>query len=338
MSEGANLPNSKKLSRNTIFWIVSGVALALYLLVVPLGLYGLCSAPEQFKEIVPGHISLSGQQIEQHSNGPQNTSVKIPVVGKAIPTQQIIEQMADATYYPPKEPVGVWWRSAVCTVTLSDYLIGLFTLILAISTIGLWWQTERLAKEADDQSEKMSASVRAMEKQAKNARLVHRPFLTIRGIALAPFEGRVPGPTEVVLDNGKTGVLAVVKCVFENRGHSMCQLLGAYFISNTGRAIGPMPDPSTNSLFGDFIIGEGSTYDPGLPICTSVLPKDLKWDKGDSTFVCGWVRYADLFGIIRRHGFAYEYYQPITGELFGDHFVSCGPESYWYEVEESEES
>lgn len=170
MSEGTHTqPLQLTISRNTIFWIVSGAALALYLLAVPLGLYGLCSAPEQYKETIPGHISIHDQQIELHGNSPQRPPVRNPIVGKTIPAQQAIEHTAEATYYPPREPVGVWWRTAVCTVGLSDYLIGLFTLILAISTIGLWWQTERLARGADDQSEKMEKSIAASMRSASAA-------------------------------------------------------------------------------------------------------------------------------------------------------------------------
>jgi hypothetical protein len=49
---------------------------------------------------------------------------------------------------------------------ISVLLIALFTVVLAISTIGLWRQTARLAELAKTQSEDIKASIAAAQKSA----------------------------------------------------------------------------------------------------------------------------------------------------------------------------
>lgn len=69
-----------------------------------------------------------------------------------------MHQRAQGAYYPPEE-LYTWWDRTVCEANASDFFVGLFTLVLALSTIGLWWQTERLAEHSEKQLEKMTASI-----------------------------------------------------------------------------------------------------------------------------------------------------------------------------------
>jgi hypothetical protein len=64
----------------------------------------------------------------------------------------------------------IWTIETRCTGTFIDSnansLIALFTIVLAISTILLWRETERLAEGADDQAEKMRQSIREQRRTA----------------------------------------------------------------------------------------------------------------------------------------------------------------------------
>lgn len=53
---------------------------------------------------------------------------------------------------------------------ISTFVVGVFTFILAVSTIGLWRETERLAKGADEQSKKLERSIAAVNAQSEAAR------------------------------------------------------------------------------------------------------------------------------------------------------------------------
>jgi hypothetical protein len=72
-----------------------------------------------------------------------------------------------AKFCAPSTATQSWTHSFFCDVKVSDYFIALFTLVLAIVTYFLWRETERLAKEADDQSNKMRASIDEAAKSAK---------------------------------------------------------------------------------------------------------------------------------------------------------------------------
>ena len=263
-------------------------------------------------------------------------------IAPGLPNQEGSEQAAEENQ-PVVESIFAWsiFRAERFIHGYKDDLIAVFTIVLAWSTIGLWGQTRRLAEDAEEQSKKMVASIRAMEKQARNTRLVQRPYLNIRRLSLSPIPG-TDGPLRVygVPGNPSTlGTLCGIDCELENRGRSICQIVGARFAANYDRAIGPMPAMDQSTLLGDHLIGEGSVYFPGRPVCTIVLPDSFPVHGIGARilFVCGWIRYSDLFGVIRRRGFAYEFIPPFEGSMFFDPdvFVACEPESYWYEVEET---
>ena len=173
MSEGDGPQLSdKRINWDVIFWTASILTLGFYLIAVPVGLYRTCSTPEPLQQIIPGHIFISGQQTEQQGAAPTSDRRKLPLEQKVIPTHRTINETAQATYYPERQPEHVWWKSAICDAHLSDYLIGLFTLVLAISTIGLWRQTERLAEGADDQFNNMVRSINATLAVANRTREV----------------------------------------------------------------------------------------------------------------------------------------------------------------------
>ena len=150
------------------FWIWSSLAVSIYLFVLPAVLFPVCSAVVHEDQIFPGRFTIDGQQGETGIQQTGKASGKSIVPPPITQSQVVVEHGAQGTHYPAREPPHTWWIGTLCEINLSDYLIGFFTLILAISTIGLWSQTKRLAEGAVDQSEKMVRSI-AQATRAANA-------------------------------------------------------------------------------------------------------------------------------------------------------------------------
>lgn len=316
MSDGVTGSPAKKGSRlSTVFWIVSGVAIALYVVLFPSFLYSVCSAPEKLNQIVPGQISIVGQQTENTRKAGQQKAA--PTIGP--PSQPTIEQSAKATYYPPREPVRAWWRSTVCDVKLSDFLIGFFTLVLAVSTIGLWWQTERLAEGADDQSDKMAASITEATRAAT----------AMEGVS-ASLKITAAVGTETLVNFGKQ--MRAYLSIASGTLWAQCQSTGARLqmdpvVVNTGLTparnvvatfcakILPFPIPEDF----DFAVQEpnastGGTMNPRHPytyraIAPEVYPEETVWktfllSHGYALCVWGTVWYDDVSGERRHQNYA----------------------------------
>lgn len=183
-----------------------------------------CSVPELGEHYVGSHITIEGIPSEEErtlQQADQGASGSIPPLppsryGKIRSTQ--------TTDYVANE-IGDWWRKFACDVTLADYILALFTIVLAASTVFLWLETRRLARGSDDQAEKMQASIAeaaraatASEKAVKVAEdalvLYERPWIFVSlspriyysdelGIWSARFSmsnhGRSPAIVEVAL-------------------------------------------------------------------------------------------------------------------------------------------
>lgn len=167
--------------RSRRFWVISFLSVVAYLILFPAFLINTC-LPEHGDNIIPGSFSITGKQEESSTTQTDHKSVNPKSPPPITHSQITIEQGAKGTYYPVREPKDAWWKGAVCDVNSSDYLLGLFTLFLVISTIGLWTQTERLAAGADDQSEKMVESIAAAQKAADAAVATNRAWLRVEGV------------------------------------------------------------------------------------------------------------------------------------------------------------
>ncbi|HEY1710275.1 MAG TPA: hypothetical protein VGG10_18540, partial [Rhizomicrobium sp.] len=66
-----------------------------------------------------------------------------------------------------------WIKRFGCEINGADYLLALFTIILAISTILLWRETERLARGAED-------SQRQLEKMSRGNLLPENSYVSLR--------------------------------------------------------------------------------------------------------------------------------------------------------------
>jgi hypothetical protein len=214
----------KQQHTNPTFWIISAISVAVYLFVIPAVIYPICSA-ERHGKVISGQFTIQSQQQESGTQQPARKDPKTPSIAPIVISQAAVKQSAHGAYYPAREPERAWWVGILCEVNLSDFLVGLFTLILAISTIGLWAQTERLAAGADDQADKMAQSIAAAAEANKISATGQRAWIKIESaklispIDIPNLDGRDP-----TSDEART-VRLIIQVALRNTGHSAASQL-----------------------------------------------------------------------------------------------------------------
>jgi hypothetical protein len=229
---------------------------------------------------------------------------------------------------------------------LAEYTFWLTMFTAALVGVSAWQGYLILRAEGGTKAAlKIGANqAKATELMARNMLRVQKPFLNLVDLRLDTMEGSVSGP--VVYEDGER-VLVSLKGNLENVGSGIAIIRAARFDWNYDLKIGPMPPVTGDRFYGDEMVHPGKKYKPWLPICTPALPLDFGkggavtfLGLGKNLYLCGWVRYADLHGVIRRRGVAFEYMPPIdpSNLPFGGTFYACGPDAYWYEIEEESEA
>jgi hypothetical protein len=93
----------------------------------------------------------------------------------------------------------------------------------------------------------------------------------------------------------------------------------------------------TRNGFGGFVLSPGSQWESEAGFHQFQITEDefmeISTTKTKTLYVYGYIRYADLFGIIRRTGFSYEAYLDNAGD-FGPLVVEATNRSLWYDREE----
>ncbi len=144
------------LSRKRVEIAFAVLLVAAYVSVPFFILPRVCLETEQSSEPASYSLVVGGKQTQTYSTNEHKGSVKpalttlageIQANGRANPINQIAKP-------PQKWGVKFW-----CETRASDFAVGLFTLFLFIATYFLWRETERLAKGADDQADKMERTV-----------------------------------------------------------------------------------------------------------------------------------------------------------------------------------
>jgi hypothetical protein len=173
-----SLPLWKQLKT---FWACSLVVLLLYAFGLPARHYAVCS-PQNSNEIVPGRITATSESTTKNSSESEVSRGLFPF--SMYPHQATKRESTTGTYYPPEQP-HTWWQAVLCDVNASDYFVGLFTLVLAISTIGLWIATFRMSAAGDEQIKAVQASVDAVK-------LTEMARVMVNGIGLGRYESGKP--------------------------------------------------------------------------------------------------------------------------------------------------
>lgn len=148
---------------------IGAVVLLVLFCAIPFALLPRICLQEEKSEPVSHEFLIESQQ-SQSQGAPQQKSAikaapaplegKITARGRASPIGNLSE----------RRKVG-WLNKFLCEFNIGDFAVGLFTLILAFSTIGLWWTTHRLWKSGEKQIGAVLASVEAV-KMTEMARII----------------------------------------------------------------------------------------------------------------------------------------------------------------------
>lgn len=175
-------------------------------------------------------------------------------------------------------------------------------------------------------------AAKAAINSVKVMRNAERPYLIPGGMRLEDFWKAA---------HGYDGDLLVkVMCDFKNIGRSVGFLSGlgiAHEVCFEGRQGGV--EPTVREGFGRIPISVDATRQFGLPIdAFQIGAADVRAIRSNTKtlYVYGFIRYVDLFGVVRRTGFIFEFVQNPTMED-GGAFAVCAPHRYWYDVEEKPE-
>jgi hypothetical protein len=222
----------------------------------------------------------------------------------------------------PEDPVVLYTR-----------WLAIFTAVLALATIVLVAATILLWRTTEGHAEHLEKSAQAAALAAQNMLRVSRPLCVMEDITLIPFEGAVPA---IMLPEGAS--LMSLRGTIKNQGTSDGFARTMQVASTLRAGIGPLLIPQrVNEDAFVFRFGRlkaEESYETQSPIYQIPVSDDaLAGHAG--LFVWGWLRYADIHGVVRRSGFAFEWF--AISDLVEGHFTPCGPSSYWYDIEEGQE-
>lgn len=170
MSEGAK----RYVSPTAIKWVGAIVVFIITATVPLLYIKSECQSYGPQKPISES-VTVSSENTEPYRASGKEYGVTNFSFDTGLEGFERAKNSTQTTYYASEEPFD-WWRHFLCEINGADYVLALFTLVLAASTILLWRGTERLAKGADDQSKTMTNSI-ALAREDFEA--THRPWIHI---------------------------------------------------------------------------------------------------------------------------------------------------------------
>ncbi len=213
MSEGANWKISNRAKR----WLLAIGGFVLLATIPALYIKSQCQA-YGVQEPASYRIAIESPDKAQRSPGAKSGPITKLSLGEGFDGLIPAKERTEASYYAPKEPFD-WWRHFLCEVNGADYVLALFTIVLALSTIFLWQETERLAEGAVDQSKQMAKSIAVAEKTAAaatKAAEVAEKSLIANDRAWIDIRPKIVGP----LIFGSEEISIDIQIVLENVGKS----------------------------------------------------------------------------------------------------------------------
>jgi hypothetical protein len=207
--------------------------------------------------------------------------------------------------------------------------IGYLTYTLKRSTDRLWGEAEQQrrdawkAHEASLEINRISANAAMLT--AKNLLRTTRPLCVMEDLALEPFSGAVP---DIELPEGY--YLMSTYGTIANRGTANAFARDLQVVSSISEEIGEplaLGAKPNNLVFAFQELKFGESYRPSLSIHQTPVNEEFSRHE-TPLFVWGYLRYMDIHGVVRRSGFAFEWYHFTQG------FSPCGGDDYWYDVEE----
>lgn len=213
-----------------------------------------------------------------------------------------------------------WQRLITDPVAFFTLWIAAFTAVLGVATIGL-------LKAGERQIEAATKAAVAADKSARFLRNAERPYLI-------PFEPKIFHFVEAIDNRDPYAVLEIYLDV-TNIGK------GVGFIKGYGIAHEVCADGSQGGVeltVRDEIavapLTPDATWDPGLPF--DVFQLDLEEDRRllsrdqKTLYVYGFIRYSDMFDVVRRTGFMFAAIRSGPNEAV----LAMTPHSMWYDEEE----
>lgn len=180
----------RKKSVSWIGWRAGALfAVAVIAIVPALSLGSWCSISEPGEHYVGSHIPIEAIQAEDEGGTPTDAGSPSRQIAPPPDTEKSKVHSVETADYAAND-VSLWWKRFLCEINGADYVLAVFTIVLAASTALLWLETRRLALGADDQAEKMADSIAeaaraagAAERSARVAEdslaLYERPWLFV---------------------------------------------------------------------------------------------------------------------------------------------------------------
>jgi hypothetical protein len=212
---------------------------------------------------------------------------------------------------------------------LGTLIIAVFTIVLAIATYELKKLGEKQARDMKASIAVADSAAKAAEESAKHLRNAERPYLTPFDPELRFFE-RAISPTD------HTGGYVEVHLDITNIGKGVGFIKG-YGIAHEiciAKTVGNK-SLTIRDQFARTLLGPDGKLNAGAPFDVFQIERGdadamMKFEK--SLYVYGYVRYLDLFNIMRRTGFMFEFI-PLLTEPEKSKFV-MRPSPWWYDKEE----
>ena len=288
----------------------------------PAGQYLHCSRGQQSEDEAPGTISIQSESIQTESERSERPSIGIFPLDESLVAPHSGEASAYGTYHAPHKPY-FWGRTFVCAATVSDYLMGLFTLVLAIVTGFLWLETERLAKGAEEQARDSKTAIAASEKAANaatSAAAAASEQVRIARTALMDTERAFVFCERTIathLMDKKTETILEWRFqpIWRNAGKTPTRRAVNSANHWIGQGVGPLP---SNFDFPDYAPGSATMIGPKATMHTG--PIVLTLDQANEiragrthAYVWGWIDYDDIFEDSPRHRSEFCFEIIVTG-------------------------
>jgi hypothetical protein len=146
MSEGANW----RPATWQLWWAVAAVALVLGAIVPALWLKAYCLGEAAGSQRpVAYHVTVHSESAEQRGaqpTEPPNSIFPMPTPTLGLPGKTTTSETTD---YSAPEPDAFWHRF-LCEINGADYTLAVFTVLLAIFTVALWYVTWRTLVHAQE--------------------------------------------------------------------------------------------------------------------------------------------------------------------------------------------
>ncbi|HEX4293174.1 MAG TPA: hypothetical protein VHZ29_03505 [Rhizomicrobium sp.] len=174
----------------------------------------------------------------------------------------------------------------------------------------------------------MARAADATALMARNLLRATRPLITMQGIYLERYDEEFER-----FECGDGSYVKTIHGTLVNQGKAKGFVKETWFEATLATVIGAPAQVATgDAIPGYHDIEPAQLHRPLWPFYYITLNDEF--DRRELPFyVWGWIRYADVHGIVRRSGFAFEFF-PVDDDPYSKGFFQPCERAYWYDVEE----